>query len=34
LRWAIRPVLSALSGRREPAKFHVVIARRKQANPR
>jgi SAM-dependent methyltransferase len=34
LRWAIRPVLSALSGRREPAKFHVVIARRKRTNPR
>jgi SAM-dependent methyltransferase len=32
LRWAIRPFLSVLSGRREPAKFHVILARRKPAN--
>jgi SAM-dependent methyltransferase len=34
LRWAIRPILSALLGHREPAKFHVVIARRKRMKPR
>ncbi|RPI89804.1 MAG: class I SAM-dependent methyltransferase [Chloroflexi bacterium] len=30
LRWALRPLLAGLSGRREPATFHLVVGRSNQ----
>ena len=29
MRWALRPLLANLSGRREPARFHVLVGERK-----